>query len=70
MNGPEVEPHYEIRVRGRLSAAALASFDPLDARVARSETVLCGPVRDQAGLYGLLERVRELGLELLAVRRI
>jgi|SoiMethySBSTD1v2_1073268.scaffolds.fasta_scaffold3746537_2 hypothetical protein len=70
MSARELEQRYEIRVRGRLSEAVAESFDPLDARVAASETVLSGPVRDQAGLYGLLDRVQELGLELLAVRRL
>ena len=75
MSGPagrplELEQRYEIRVRGRLSDAAVASFDRFDAQVAPSETVLRGPVADQACLHGLLERVRELGIELLAVRRL
>jgi hypothetical protein len=34
------------------------------------ETLLAGPVRDQAALHGLLARVRDLGLPLLSVKRI
>ena len=33
------------------------------------ETTIVGPVADQAALHGLLAKVRDLGLELLAVRR-
>jgi hypothetical protein len=34
------------------------------------ETVLHGPVQDQAELYGLLDRIQALGLELVEVRRL
>jgi hypothetical protein len=34
------------------------------------ETVLHGPVRDQAELHGIIERVQALGLELMEVRRL
>ena len=36
----------------------------------RNETVIVGPVADQAALHGLLTRVRDLGLPLLSVRVI
>ena len=61
---------YEIRVRGRLSDAVLDRFEELDADIATEETVLQGPVGDQAALHGILDRVRALGLELLEVRRL
>jgi hypothetical protein len=67
---PVTAPIYVIRVRGRLSDATLASFEGMDAAVAPAETVLRGPVADQAGLHGLLERVQALGLELIEVRRL
>lgn len=60
---------YEIRVRGRLSEALLPSFPDLTARVP-VETVLSGPVEDQAALHGLLERIESLGLELVEVRQL
>jgi hypothetical protein len=34
------------------------------------ETVICGPVTDQAALHGLLTRVRDLGLFLISVRHL
>jgi hypothetical protein len=59
---------YEIRIKGRLSDSLLAVFGGLTATVETGETVLRGQVRDQAALYGLLDRVQSLGLELVEVR--
>jgi hypothetical protein len=67
---PAPSPRYEIRVRGRVSEAALGSFEGMDADLAPAETVLHGPVADQAGLHGLLDRIQSLGLELIEVRRL
>jgi hypothetical protein len=61
---------YEIRVRGRVSEAALSSLEGMDADIAPAETVLHGPVTDQTGLHGLLDRIQSLGLELIEVRRL
>jgi hypothetical protein len=60
--------HYEITIRGRLSAALLSAFADLAARPVASNTVLSGRIDDQAALYGVLERIESLGLELLDVR--
>jgi hypothetical protein len=60
---------YEITVRGRLSETLLAAFDGLAAAPAAAETVLRGQIADQAALYGVLDRIESLGLELLDVRR-
>ncbi|HKE97634.1 MAG TPA: hypothetical protein VKG45_01675 [Actinomycetes bacterium] len=62
--------NFEIRVRGRLSDSLMAAFEGLTASVEPVETVLHGPVRDQAALYGLLDRIQSLGLELVEVRRL
>jgi hypothetical protein len=62
--------HYEIRVKGVLDSGWSAWFAGL--RVTSDEagqTVIAGPVADQAALHGLLAKVRDLGLELLEVRR-
>ena len=61
---------YEIRIRGQVSEAVLQTFDPLDSDLTQVETVLHGPVRDQAELHGLLNRLQSLGLELIEVRRL
>jgi hypothetical protein len=61
---------YEIRIKGRLSDSLIAAFEGLNATVEPVETVLHGPVADQAALYGLLDRIQSLGLELIEVRRL
>ena len=61
---------YEIRVRGRVSEAALSALEGMDADVAPAETVIHGPVTDQTELHGLLDRIQSLGLELIEVRRL
>ena len=61
---------YEIRVRGLLGGMLLSAFPDLRAQAHGTETVLTGPLADQAALYGLLAQFEALGLELLAVRRI
>ena len=62
--------HYEIRVRGVLDGGWSAWFDGLQVTSDdRGQTTIAGPVTDQAALHGLLAKVRDLGLELLEVRR-
>ena len=60
---------YEIRVRGLLGGMLLGAFPDLHAQAHGTETVLTGPLADQAALYGLLAQMEALGLELLEVRR-
>jgi len=59
--------HYQITVRGRLSDALVRAFEGLSATPSAAGTVLCGEIADQAALYGVLERIESLGLELLSV---
>ena len=63
------DTRYEIRIRGRVSAAVLDTFE-MESDVEPVETILHGPVRDQAELHGLLRRLESLGLELIEVRRL
>jgi hypothetical protein len=61
---------YEIRVRGVLGSGWSAWFDGLQVTSdEHGQTIIAGPVADQAALHGLLAKVRDLGLELLEVRR-
>ena len=61
---------YEIRVKGVLDRGWSAWFDGLEITSdERGQTTLAGPVADQAALHGLLAKIRDLGLELLEVRR-
>ena len=63
-------PAYEIRIRGRVIPVLLDSFEAMKSGVEPVETVLHGPVRDQAELHGLIDRIQALGLELIEVRRL
>jgi hypothetical protein len=62
--------HYEITVRGRLGDALTHAFDGLTATSDQGQTVLRGELADQAALYGVLERIESLGLELLDVHHV
>ncbi len=61
---------YEIRVRGRVGSSVLRHFEGFDTEVEPAETVFRGTIVDQAALHGVLERVQNLGLELIEVRRV
>jgi hypothetical protein len=61
---------YEIRIRGRVSEQTASAFEGLAVEVRPVETVLHGDICDQAALHGLLDRVADLGLELIEVRRL
>jgi hypothetical protein len=61
---------YEIRIRGRVTEPLLSSFEGMTSTFEPVETVLHGPVRDQAELHGLIDRIQALGLELVEVRRL
>jgi hypothetical protein len=58
---------YRIVLRGRLSERFESAFDGMTLEHGPGRTVLAGDVRDQAQLYGLLDRLQEFGIELLAV---
>jgi hypothetical protein len=60
---------YQIRVRGRLGRTLQAAFPGLQAQAEGDDTVLTGPLSDQAALFGLLAQIEALGLELLEVKR-
>jgi hypothetical protein len=64
------DAQYEIRIRGRVSEKVLRTFESLTSDNESVETILHGPVRDQAELHGLLDRLQALGLELIEVRRL
>jgi hypothetical protein len=61
---------YEIRVRGHLGETIRSAFPALDAQPCGGDTVLTGPLPDQAALYGVLAEIEALGLELLGLRRL
>ena len=59
---------YQVRVRGHLGATLRLAFADFELATDGDDTVLSGPIRDQAQLHGLLTRIEELGLVLLEVR--
>ena len=66
---------YQIKVQGRLDERWAHWFDGMSiafepAGDGSTVTVLTGSIVDQAALYGLINRMRDLGLPLISVRRI
>jgi hypothetical protein len=70
--GPHYHPgQYEIRLKGHLDSRWAAWFDGLSlTNSSDGTTIICGPVVDQAALYGLLQKVRDLGLPLVSVNQV
>jgi hypothetical protein len=58
---------YQIVVRGELSQRFAMTFEGMTLLAGDGRTAITGPVVDQAQLHGLLDRVGELGLELVSV---
>ena len=62
---------YEIRIKGHLANRWAGWFGGLTITLEdNGDTLLTGPVVDQAALHGLLKKVRDLGLPLLSVNRV
>jgi hypothetical protein len=62
---------YEIRIEGYLSSYRAQIFEGLEmVQGPGGETVLTGPVIDQAALHGILNRIRDLGVPLLSVKQL
>ena len=62
---------YQIRLEGQLGREWAEWFGGLTITLAdNGETLLTGPVIDQAALYGVLKRIRDLGLPLISVNRV
>jgi hypothetical protein len=62
--------HYEIRVDGHMSQTLAEAFPELETFAVPHQTVLIGPVTDEAHLYGLLARLQALGLHVAEMRRL
>ena len=60
---------YTLVVRGELDDRFAYLFNGMEMRRDSGTTVISGPVVDQAQLHGFIERIEELGLELLVVER-
>ena len=63
-----VEPTiYRICIRGRVSERLAAAFEGMRLEASGGDAAFTGEIRDQSQLYGLLDRVRDLGLDLISV---
>ena len=62
---------YQIRLTGHLGRHWTDWFEGLTiTSLDNGETLLTGPVVDQAALHGLLRKVRDLGMSLLSINRV
>ncbi|HEX4909027.1 MAG TPA: hypothetical protein VFW32_10605 [Actinomycetes bacterium] len=61
---------YRIVVAGELSRRFAPAFDGMTVQCAGGETAITGVVVDQSQLHGLLDRVGDLGLELVSVNAV
>ena len=72
---PNTDPNqpmvYQIRIKGHLGRQWTDWFEGLTITLEEDgDTLLSGPVIDQAALHGLLKKVRDLGMPLLSVNRV
>jgi hypothetical protein len=68
--GRGTEKVYRIVVRSELSTVYAVAFEGMEMEARDGDTVLTGRVIDQPQLYGILERINGLGLELLSVESL
>ena len=62
--------HYRIKLKERLDQNWSDWFEQMAMSTDNDQTILTGPIADQAALHGLLVRIRDLNLTLLEVERI
>ena len=68
---PSQEMVYQIRIKGHLGRQWADWFEGLTITLDdNGDTLLTGPVVDQAALHGLLRKVRDLGIPLISVVRV
>ena len=62
--------NFEIRVVGRVPAEVLDELDNIQVVTESVDTVLRGPVQDQAALVGIINRLQGWGIELRGIRKL
>jgi len=65
----ETNTNYQIRIKGHLDERWMRWFEGFEVtRHPTGETTISGPIIDQAALHGILNRIRDLGMELISVQ--
>lgn len=68
---PDQPQVYQVRLQGHLGDQWTNWFEGLTITLEENgQTVLTGSVADQSALYGLLKKVRDLGISLVSVNRV
>jgi len=62
--------YYEFRINGSLDPARSNWFSGLEISIINNETLLTGPVLDQAELFGILKKIRDMGIPLISVNPV
>ena len=62
--------NYQFRVRGHLDRGRSIWFEGLTVAFIDGDTLLTGSVRDQTALYSILDKMRDLGLELISAEQL
>jgi hypothetical protein len=61
---------YRVTVRGNLTERLASAFEGVRVEAGAGTTALIGQMQDQAELYGLLNRLRDFGLDLVRVEEV
>jgi len=72
---PNTQPNlpniFQIRIKGQLARRWVNWFEGMSITLEdNGDTLITGPVADQAALHGLLKKVRDLGMPLISVNRV
>ena len=70
MSGSQSPAHYQVRVEGTLDQRWTEWFEGLQIASEGQQTVISGLLPDQSALYGVLNKVRDLGMCLVSVHRL
>ncbi len=66
---PDEVQQYQIRVQGQLDATRLARYAAVSVCYVNDDTVITAVLPDQSAVYGFLNRLRDLGVTLIALQR-
>ena len=61
---------YRIEVRSELTDSYASAFEGMEMETKNGQTILTREVKDQSHLFGILDRLNSLGLELLSVQAL